>query len=450
MLSEHNPIAGLIRQVQKQWIDEVSPFPEVKLARWMIKPEWARLFEGFLRLESTVHGAIPEVLVTMLTPFRQEDRFSQHLIKDWIEAYRNDKTCEELNSRPGSRGWDPAPFAAEPGAENGDDLFLGMLSSFHANMAGNGLRMVVALYPHSVNSMDGLQRWLDKMIKKGIPDSITLMIFDYISEHSFDKLFQKHPGITKTLFINLDLDGAVGKLAKMGNSNSPEVKFRECILEMGKALQNKNRERVHEWGMRGLQVTQKSGIKSLFASAHIVYAGMLFSFRQYEKIDSLLNKGLNIARQGLKQNDASCKPLMIQFHGYIAAGRQQQKKMPEAITAYEKQGDLAIEYQLPGMALTPYQQAYTLCKKHLPHRYEEMIKKAFSAGRSLPPEEKKSSSFASVAHDFIRWQESRKLWDEAKQTDDELKGIFGADWKEQARQRDQYCAMKPRETEPVN
>lgn len=71
MSSEHNPIAALISQIQQKWNDEASPLTDdIKLFRWLIKPDEMRLFEGFLKLESSEHGSIPEVLVAMLTPFQ--------------------------------------------------------------------------------------------------------------------------------------------------------------------------------------------------------------------------------------------------------------------------------------------------------------------------------------------------------------------------------------------
>ena len=76
MLSEHNPIAQLVTQIQNKWIADASPFPKLKIIRWLIKPEEARLFEGFLKLESTEHGAIPEILVAMLCPFKDETTYS--------------------------------------------------------------------------------------------------------------------------------------------------------------------------------------------------------------------------------------------------------------------------------------------------------------------------------------------------------------------------------------
>jgi hypothetical protein len=451
MLSEHNPIAELVHQVQKKWTEEASPYPELKMVRWLIKPEWARLFEGFLKLESTEHGAIPEVLVAMLSPFQREETFSQMLIEDWAHAWQEDaKTQQKLQDKNSNRQWSPKPFLIEAADADADVCFLKMLSSFHMEMVDKNMRLVVALCPRSIQNMDGYNKWLAKMLKLEVPKEITFMIFDHVGEFYFEKIFLKNPEITKTLHVNLDLDGAVKKIAKMGNPNSPEVKFRECILEMGEALQKNNPKRLQDWGEKALQVTQKSGLKALFASAHIVYAGMLFNFKQYAKIDSLLTNGLDIAKQGLKKNDPSCKQLLIQFYGYIAASKQMQKKLPDAMQAYEKQGDLAIEFQLPGMALTPYQQAYTLSLKGLPHLHEALLKKAFDAGNSLSLEEKQNSSFPAIAADYLQWQQGNQLWEEAKRTDDELIKTFGAAWKERAKKPTSYTTAKTQEPVSIN
>ena len=451
MLAEHNPIAELIHQIQQKWTEEASPFPHLKLVRWLIKPQEARLFEGFLKLESTEHGAIPEVLVCMLSPFKSEDTYAASLLSDWIKAFREDtKTQEGLKKTANS--WNPESFVAGPSVQDdtSDQQFLHMLSSFHRGMVDQSMRLVVALFPHSIHQMEGFKRWLIRLLKTDIPSAITFMIFDHIGENYFDGVFAKYPETTKSLHIDLDLDGAISKISKMGDANSPEVKFRECILEMGQALNKDNQKRLEEWGEKGLQITQKSGLKSLFATAHIVYAGMLFNFKQFEKIDALLTKGLSIAKQGLELESASCKPLLIQYYGYIASSKQLQKRGTEAVAAFEKQGDVAMEYGLAGMALTPYRQAYTLSKKHVPHRYDELLGKAYAAGSSMVVEEQTNSCFAAIAFDCMQWNRARQNWEEADKIDSELKEIFGADWKGQAKDPDKAYTMEPQKPVKVN
>ncbi len=436
MLSEHNPIAELVHQIQQKWVEEVSPFPKLKLARWLIKPDEARLYEGFLRLESTEHGAIPEILVAMLTPFLSEVNYSQNLVKDWIKAYKEDlKTQEKLQKKGITKVWNTQPFSAGADLRDNDfdKLFLDMLISFRSDMVEKNTRLVVALFPYSIHNMQGIRNWLSEMLKKGIPDGMAFMIFDHIGENHYNRVFEKYPEITKTLHVNLNMDDAISKIAKMGDPNSPEVKFRECILEMGKAVQKDNQPKLDHWGEKALLATQQSGLKNMYASAHLVYAGMLFNFKKFEKIDPLLQKGLNIAKQGLKLDDMSCKPLIIQFYGYIAASKQLQKNIGDAIKTYEKQGDTAVEYQLPSMALTPYQQAYTLSRKKMPMLYDDLLKKTFTTGISLPKEELVNSSFATIGLDFYIWQLNHQKHEGAEETDNKLTEIFGKDWKEQAK-----------------
>lgn len=171
----------------------------------------------------------------------------------------------------------------------------------------------------------------------------------------------------------------------------------------------------------------------MYASAHIVYAGMLFNFKIHDKIDALLQAGLRIAMQGLNTEAATCRPLVIQFYGYTGASKQAQKKTKEAITAYEKQGDAAMEYQLPGMALTPYWQAYNLSKKSDPIQYKNLLQKAYAVKNSMQKEELTNSSFAVIAYDYLKWLEANQRWEEAKQTDNGFKEIYGDDWKEQVK-----------------
>ena len=452
MSSEHNPVAELIHQIQKKWTDEISPFPEIRLARWLIKPEQARLFEGFLKLESTEHGAIPEILVAMLTPFKDESSYALQLIQDWNKAFAADKKARETLAAAGKKSWDPEVFlSGRPGPDGTHDLqLLKMFAAFRQEMMEAGTGLVVALFPHSIQNMDAFTWWLTELLKKPVPPGICIMIFDHIGEYYFDRLFQQYPDITKSLHIDLDLEGAVSKIAKMGDPNSPEVQLRECILEMGRALQLNNQARLHHWGEKALKVTQQSGLKSMYASAHLVYAGMLFSLKQFEKIDGLLENGLTIAKKGLAAEAAACKPLLIQFYGYTAASKQLQKKIKEAITAFETQGNLAIAYQLPAMALMPLRQAYMLSRKEIPQRYEELLQHAFATGRALQKEEQANSCFPSIALDFMQLNQHLQQWEVVKQTDDECQAIFGTDWKEKAKNPNAFYSKNTKEAAIIN
>ena len=218
MTYEHNPVTELLRQIQRKWTDDVSLFPKLKLIRWLIKPEEARLYEDFLKIESTEHGAIPEILVVMLCPFVDENTYSYDLINNWIKAFSEDtKTQQKLNAEGKINNWKPESFIPGPFDEsiNYDRNFIRMLSSFHEKLIDKSNNLVVALSPYFIRDMKGMNIWLANILKMSLPPEIAFMIFDHISENYFDTPFENYPEITKTLEVDLDMDGTVSKISRM-------------------------------------------------------------------------------------------------------------------------------------------------------------------------------------------------------------------------------------------
>jgi hypothetical protein len=444
MNTDHNPIAELITRIQNKWTKEASPFPEYKVVRWLIKPEQARLYEGFLRLESTEYGTIPEVLITMLTPFENKETYVSALMHEWDKAYNEDVNTQKKLEEKGKARWTPDSMIENIRGNNHNnshnkydefniDGLLKMLSHFKQTMIGDDMGLVIALFPHSIQDMGAMNLWLNQLVKMPFPENIRFMIFDHAGENYFKYALKNNPDKIKTLICELDLDGAISKIAKMGNPNSPEVKLRECILEMGKGVQSKNKHHVHIWGQKALDATQKSGSASMYATAHILYAGMLFNFRQYEKIDLLLEDGLPIAEKGLQTEEAASRPLVVQYYGFKAASKQLQGRYRDALFAYEQQASKAVEFHLTGLALTPLRQAYDLSKKHQPERYDELITKAFAVGKSLEKEEQLNSSFPVIALDYLQWLEMKRMTEKTLSTELEMIQLLGPDWKELAK-----------------
>ena len=111
MNNEHNPITQLVNKIQQKWLDEISPNDHLKLVRWLIKPDQARLYEGFLRLESTPNGSLPEVTIVLLSEFEDKEMHSQRLAKDWIENFKKDTALQQaLDSRILKFEWDVDGF----------------------------------------------------------------------------------------------------------------------------------------------------------------------------------------------------------------------------------------------------------------------------------------------------------------------------------------------------
>lgn len=434
MSTEHNPIAVLVSKIQRAWNETVHPFNDYKLVRFIIRSEQARLYEGFLKLESSRHGSIPEAFVVLLTPFKNKESFSKNLIAHWLEQYKADKKkAEEGDSTNDVFSWDFSVIENQLQNENTsyDELLFEMLHSFQHSL-GTNAKLVLALMPTTVASIDSFRNWLHDRLTQGIPEQVRLSIFDYEDQRYLDNLFGRFKESTKSLAVAIDLQGAIGKLAKMGDPNSAEVQFRTCIQEMGEATAANDNTRLEKWGTKALEIGQRSGNKSFFASAHIIYAGMLFNFKKYEEINHLLEKGLKLATVGLQEGDESCKVLVIQFHAYQGACKQHEGKELEAANSFVKQGELAIQYGFGVQALTAWWQAYTIYRKKEEKLYSTLLEQTYVHGLTLPIEELQYSCMGYIAFDYDAYQRNLKQVEKCKEIDAFMINVDGENWKEQA------------------
>ncbi|WP_299254530.1 hypothetical protein [uncultured Aquimarina sp.] len=432
MNNEHNPIAQLITTIQQKWIDEVSPNDHIQLVRWLIKPDQARLYEGFLRLESTPNGGLPDVPLVLLTAFESKETHSRKLIQDWIDTFKKDeKLQQDLDTKNLKFNWGVSEFETKLENENTDCdvLLLEMLSTFQKAMPNPQLPLTLSLYPYSVEETKDYDKWIDWLMQLGLPDKVRLMFFDYVEERYFDQLIKNHNDISTSLAVPLDLQGAINKIASAGDPNDPEVQFRQCMIEMSKSVTKKNVQRLHVWGKKGLTVTQKSGSKSAFATAHVIYAGMLFNFKEYKIIEELLQKGLAIAKQGLSGGDETCKPIIIQNYGYQASCKQLQKQKDKAADLFCKQADISIEYGFGPQALTAWWLGYNVIKKRDQKRYTDIVTKAYQFGVSLVPEMIKSTCLAYIAADYYNIVEKNREMNECDSIDIFMKEIEGEEWR---------------------
>lgn len=434
-MNEHNPIALELNKIQRAWLKEVTVQPELRVVRMIIKPEEARVYEGFCKLESSAFGQLPEVFVTHLTSFEDDETFSAAIIKDWLETYDNsEKLQEDLRQRNISFNWDPQVYRQALANANGrplDDILLRMLNDFRQAIPQDDKQLVLALLPRLVSDLKRMKQWLVNLLKKGIPAGVKLLVFEHVGNEQLAVHERQFPGQMHAMHVPLELQSAIQKLAKSGNPNDPEIALRKCMFEMGNALQAKDLKRLHEWGQRALEYTQKSGNKGLFATTHIMYAGMLFYFKKDPQLPQLLDRGMRIARQGMQQGDKACLPLLIQFYGYHGAYAQIRKHFEDAIEWFLKQARLAQEHQFNQQAMNGYYQAAELCRRKEAGRYYTVLEEAYLAGLSLQDEEISTSVYIYLLRDYYDYVHNKKIQDRINEIDEKMGRLFGENWKEE-------------------
>ncbi|PSL46638.1 hypothetical protein CLV51_103619 [Chitinophaga niastensis] len=434
-MNEHNPIAQEINKIQAHWRKAMDAHPDLHLVRLMIKPEEARVYEGFCKLESTSYGQLEEVFVTHLTSFENEDTFSAAIIKDWLETYDSSTTLlQEMEQRGAPLLWDATPFRQsltyDPNIPQ-DALLLQLLQSFRAALPHPPRQLVLALLPRQVSDTRSFAAWLTTLLRKGIPAGVKLLVLDHVGKDHLLINDRPFPGQLLSIHVPLQLENAIQKLATAGNPNDPEIQFRKCLFEMGAALQDKDLKRLHYWGQRMLDCTQQSGNKGLFATAHISYAGMLFNFKREPQIPLLLEKGSRIAKQGMLQGDPACLPLVIQFYGYQGAYAQLRKRFTEAIDWYIQQATLAQQHKFLPQAMNAWYQAAELCRRKDSSRYYTVLEQAWESGKQMTDDEITASVYSYLVRDYHDYAYTNKLSNVVQQIEETMGRIFGKNWKEE-------------------
>ncbi|RIY34932.1 MULTISPECIES: hypothetical protein [Capnocytophaga] len=401
-MTEHNPIAFAISLLQDKWKRSVEN-KDFEFVRWIINREDFDIFKGFLKLESTSYGHLEETFVVMLTPFEASKEYAKMLVVDWIDLFEKEATLCGYNQWKKEKDY-KSLLKSNQELDDTISIFADFLRDFK-KYEGKKSKLVLTLMPYAVTNVDEYNFWIQKFLKN-IPEKVALMTIESMGEQTqddfFGKRFPKHINITATnLFNSADI---YKQLATSGDLNDPQVAFRQCLFEMGTAAKNKNKSKVYQWGNKALVCTQQSGDKLFWASAHIVFAGFLFSFEDVKKIEELLDKGIYICEELLLNEEKITETvgLLAQFYGYKGISLNLQRKYEKSIDWFEKQADILEKHNQIVMAIGAYQNALLMAHRSNKERIKKIVDKAFPIGYKLDDDLLRASAFPIIAYWYLQ------------------------------------------------
>lgn len=441
-MNEHNPIAFAISQLQEQWNRSVSG-RDYTLVRWLVDKKDIDIFKGFLKLESTPHGSLEETFIVMLSPFESSETYGINLLGDWLDIFGAEMEQGRIPD------WDAytdfkSRLATLPAEDEKAqlELFAAMLHSFK-QYEGKPAKMLVGLMPYAVTDHIRFAEWVS-LLSKQLPEQVALMLIDDAGTKQYDYLFGKNnpDRISIKAEALFDTGNIYKKLATAGNPDDPQVIFRTCLFEMGEAAKAGRQQGVHEWGERALLATQGSGDKLFWASAHIVYAGFLFGFKESEKIDKLLNNGMQICESmlGNEQHQIAAAGMIAQFQGYKGAYLSILKKYKESIRCFSAQADILEQHGQLVPAIGAWQNALLVAGKHEKDQVKEISDHAFQKAYPLEDELLRTSGFPIIAYYYL--QKNALPEEEQKAIEQRMAWLYTEEWQRNARK---HLAIAPEE-----
>lgn len=430
MIHPHNPVMQRLGEMARCWQQEVRPAH--RLVRWMLRPEDHRMYEGFCRLEASPHGALDNLFLFFQTPFRETEHFSHALMENWLQEYDGNKEQRQALTAAGVKGdWDTAVFRE---AVTGhlyarcNVLLPQMINTYREWLGMPETEIVLALLPGEMTSPNAFISWLKNWMEREIPEGVQLLIFDHKQSDFFRDLFGQYPAHTWTLKHDLRMEAAIREIATAGAATDPQASFRECLFEMGEAAGKRDRQRLQDWGEKALAIGRKNGDRLLQATAHISYAGMLFNFRDHEKIESLLEDGMALCRKSIDQGEESMKSLLLQYYAYKGSHCQLMKQRRDAIGWFMRMGVEAVSFGYFTQALSAYYKAFIFARyKHFDEEKDQAVLAAMKLSDRLGPEEIAASEYPFLAHAFAKNERVENMLLRS-QVAEKMQEVFGPDW----------------------
>ncbi len=436
MSNEHNPIAQRINYLQSFWIEERLLKPKARFVRWLVDEPDVPLVNGFYKLESSPYGKIEETLVIMLTDFESETSFSYALAKDWLAAYKNDSEKHpELQWADYQLLNKKFELLDSKNKVLANRFLVELLTKFKAYEA-KSTPLYIGIHPRNVADYAALCLWICTLIEQ-LPESIGFVVTDYKKNKFFEAVFSNEDALFEKQTIRLknqDIQGAYTNLMTQGNPNDPQVAFRKCMVKMGEAASKNNQDSLIKWGEKGLNITKQTTNLPFWASAHLIYAGYLFGFKDTERITNLLDKGIRIGKK--QPEDKALLGVMLQLYSYKAAYYSFIGKKEEGLVWFIKQASLAKKHQENMVAVTAYKNALLLAEQsRMMREVKDTIPIAFTYGYAIEDHLLKITEFAYIASHYVKLlreeKETPNLKKELKTIDTRMTLLFGATWESQ-------------------
>ena len=431
MNNEHNPIAIRLNRIQQNWKDQIQG-KNYKVVRFLLEDEDdLPLINGFYKLESSPHRSIDEILVVLLTDFESKKNFSYQLAKDWLDEY--EKNLIKYPNLP----WNEfSEFRdkfkkIDPEILHGKFL-LELLISYKKFLPNKEEKLRIGLIPRKVHNYTEFAKWL-KVFAEQLPEGIGVVVTDY-KENSYYSNVINNPNYSSfSLPVkSQNMKGAYEELIKSGNPSDPQVKFNVCMMEMGKQASAQNKSGIYHWGKKLLDVGQSTGDKGIWASAHLIFAGFLFSFKD-KNIHSLLDKGITICQSQLKNNDISSLGILFQLYNFKASYCSIEGKPKKAWEYFVKSTDQAMKTQHFMEAISSCKNAIIIAEKNFMKSEMNQYMESGIFWELYKQEDEfiKITEFNFIANYYLS-NSPILTEDDHRNISDRMENLFGQKWRHQA------------------
>ena len=421
---EENPITYRIERMRANWMENVCD--NTQLVRWVVQKDEVRMVKAFSLLESSEHGQIPDLFLNFDVPFSTEKEYGHDLLSNWLETWNNVDARSEVAHANVLPDWDDTPFR-DASVKNSEQTFLDAMSSFTESIDPKQ-KLVLNVMPAAYMGEPGFTEWVLKCLEI-MPENLRFMVFDLDERPYFHKV-PMHFRVT-TLMANLNMAEATKEIVRQGDTNDPSVGVNLCILNIAEATNNKDEDEIHRWGKEGIEIAEKTGLKSIVATIYLAYGSAFYQLKKLKEAIRLFDSAEEQAIQGKEEEDVAIPALMLQVYNFQAAAYLYSKKYEEARDCFLKASDEALKQKNSAMYMEAQRQASIMSEKlYDEDRAYKLIEEAYEECKSLDKMQLKFTPMLLICnrlYDFAYDHKNKPLVNELEEFATE---IWGDQWRD--------------------
>ena len=421
---DENPITYRIEQMRKKWVETVCD--STQLVRWVLEIDEVRMFKAFSLLEASEIGQIPDLFLNFNCSFTTEDQYGLDLLNSWLQVWDSEDARKEVEHANVIPDWDAEPYR-NASKKNSEKTFLEAMSSFAASVDPDQ-QFVLGVMPHDYRNEVGFTEWILKCLEI-LPDNLKLMVYDIHDRPNFHRV-PMHFKVS-TLVASLNMAEATKEIIRQGDLNDPAVGVNLCVLNISEAANNEDEDEIHRWGKEGVEIADKTGLKSIVSTVYLAYGSAFYQLKKFKDALKLYEKAEIEAIAGLEKDDIAVPAVLLQCYNFQAATYLYTKKYKEAREYFMKVSEEALNQKNYAMYMEAQRQASAMSEKmYDTEKAYSLIEETYDTCKDHDTLHLKFTSMLLICvkyYEFAYDQKKKALVDEI---DEFATGIWGEHWQD--------------------
>lgn len=420
-----NAIEERLDRIEEQWFAFTGD-AEARVARWRLDGDGIRLVEIFLEAQTREGTAVPDFIMRLAAPFSDPLQHGVQLRQVFEDEVR--AAAEDMAEAGVATDWVPPP--PDPRMDDIGHL-LACMHSFRLHYGALFERVVVVLMPEPVVDPAVWAWWVERLVQRGAPEHLRVMLFDDAAAPILDAVAAKYPAQMMTLAPELDMTGAIDELAKQVGGSTPADVYRRLFVGMSTAAQKGNISGSLSLGASAMRVADQQGWVQQVAVVHMALGSILMGAGRLQEAVSAFRASGAAAEASREGGDAGSERVVVQARLAEGAALLQEDAIDRAAAAYDGAVALAEAQQPPDpMLLLECRRMSAYCHERLgrPDLAWHHLGMALKAAEGIEEAQRLQTTLPYVVRSMLRLTEQPAYQRYRPLVEDRLTRVLGPDW----------------------